>query len=255
MTLVKAKSKDGADVEVELPAGFGLRSEIIAEIQESVDKDVGKRIAKAREKALDDAIENEEQRTTLIERLKPYLPKPATGSGKPSKEEAEQLKRDIEEVTVKPIAAKLEKALATISAMTGKMRDAEIIRAAHANGVKPFLLKPIGDGEAPIVAMFRQQFGHDEESDAWYVKKGERFALSAKAGQDGGGQFMNAEEYFSTLKGNAEHRDLFVDERQGGAGFQGAASGAGGSGTVSKSDPIAIGQNLEGIAKGTVRAI
>jgi len=225
MSLVKAKSKDGAEVEVELPAGYGLRSEIVAEIQETVDKDVGKRIAKAREKALDDAIENEEQRAQLIERLKPHLPRPTTGSGKPSKEEVEQLARDIEEQKVKPVQTKLEKAMAQVDGMRKRMLDAELIRAASAAGVKPFLLKKIGEGDPPVVAMFRSLFGLDEENDAWFVKKGERFALSANAGQDGVGQFMGAEEYFRTLRTNAEHRDLFVDERQGGAGFQSAGTG------------------------------
>lgn len=253
--IVKAKKKDdGTEVEVELPSGYGLRSEIIEEMQESVDKDVGKRIAKAREKALAEALDDAEFRTSALAHWKidPDA-KPLKEGGKPTREQIDALTAEIESTKVKPVMEKLTKAEQRIQNLLGRDLDAAIIRAATQHGVKKMLLKSVDGGVAPIVAMTRQKFGLDEESDSWLVKKGDRFALSAKEAKDGSGQFMGVEEQFETMKANPDYADLFEDQRQEGSNFKKASETTGGVRVVSKADVSEGRVSPQDLATGKVR--
>jgi hypothetical protein len=231
MPFVKAKDRNGQEVEVELPAGYAPRAEVIAEtterLQEAFDRDVGKRLAKTRAKALDEAIEDEEQRAKLLERLAPHLPKSEHSGdgrgGRPTKEQVAQLTQEIEAAKVKPLLEQLQQAQATIGQLRTASLEAQLMSAASALKVRPELLKPLFDGgTSPLLAMLSPQFGPDEETNNWFVKRGERFALSAKDPT----RPMGVAEFLEQLKTKPEHAGLFVDERQPGADFRQPGGGS-----------------------------
>jgi hypothetical protein len=244
MTFVKAKTKDGAEVEVELPEGYGLRAEIIAAAQEAFEVQLKKRLARARAETVEKAVENPEERAKLIERLAAHLPKPdgnageggGTKGGKPSKEQVEQLRAEFEAAHVRPLLEQLQKAQAKLGNLRAQGLLAEIASASQALKVKPELLRPLFDGGEPaILAMLRAQLGPDDETDRWYVKRGDSFAISAKKP----GENMGVLEFMEALKGKPEFAHIFVDERQSGADFRQPGGGGSLTDDLSKLSPEA----------------
>lgn len=219
---------DGKSVEVEVPDGaFIPQAEVT---QKYVAKPVhDHEMAQLRTQLKDvkkpeQLLEDEEFRATAIEK---WGLKPGKG-GRTSSEDLEAARKDWDAKVLKPVAEENAALKTKSQRLLRRQLEAELIAAAGAAGVKPQFLKPPTKGaRAPIVSLLEGAFGFDEQTDSWYAKDGDRFAVAAKPVD--GAIYKGPAEFVAEWAGDKANADFVVDQRQRGAGF-GGTGGGGGSG-------------------------
>ena len=248
---------EGKDVEIELPEGYGTAEDFRESFDDSFAKEFGRRAKGLRTAALGEALDDEEFKTQALEKwgIDPKALEAAkSGAGKLDeqalKEHVNSARTEWERTKLTPMQKELEKLQTKYNSTLGRTLSAEVLAATHGS-VQDYLVKAVDGAEPAIVSMFRNRFGYDEESGKWYVKKGDRFAVSAKPSDEQ--TYMGVSEYFSTLQGNKEYSDLFKDVRQKGADVKSTDKAATVvEGVVPSNDPLAFGRNAEKIASGAM---
>lgn len=113
---------------------------------------------------------------------------------------------------VTPLKERLTKYEQRIAAKNARELQSTILSAA-AGKVKPSLLKGTNGTKAPIVAMLESVFGHDEENDAWFVRKGDDGYMFSKSGV---APYQTVEEFIDEWAQNKDNADWLVDQTQAG---------------------------------------
>lgn len=245
---------NGQELELELPAEYGTREDfepaIRAAVQEAVNADFARRAAGITANARQALVTDEAFKSEALQAWGIDLEK----MGKPNADTAQQIadavaraEKEFTRTRIEPLNKQVGVAETQLQKARGKILEKDILVAAREANVQDFLLKGVNGGPPAIVGMVQQQFGYDADSDSWYVKAGDSFAVSTKATQ--GRLYQDVAEYFTQIAGDKDFSGLFKDVRQTGPGVVEVGASRERAGVIAN-DPYLIGQNAEAIASG-----
>lgn len=119
-----------------------------------------------------------------------------------------------EKSNVEPLKNDLESTKQELNNLRRGILTSEIKNAAHEAGVKAELLKPIGNGKAPIVNSVMENFDYFDtgEQKGWFVKDGDSFKVSENGP-------ATVSDFFQGLKQDDDYAHLFKEERDRSSGF------------------------------------
>lgn len=225
---------DGKSVEIDRPAGWLTEAEFSARFAKELGRRTSALSDKAVEKFTETLRKDENARAGFLASLGIQTGEPGAGDGgagtnpKAAAALRKELEAEFGKQHVEPLKGKLAATESRLGKLTERVLVSEITRAAAELGVRKAYLKPtVSGGLPPIVAMFRDTFAYDTETESWYVRKGDGFAFSAKP--DDGAPYKTVAEFFGDLAGSKEHADFF--EAGGGQTGPGARTGGmGGNG-------------------------
>lgn len=165
-------------------------------------------------------------------------------------EQLEEVRKRVREQELVPLEQKLTKATATIGQLRQTQLHAAILEAARGHVRDEFLARPTPLAKPLIVSMLEEQFGFDEETGAWAVRKGEGYEYASKP--EHGRPWMDVTEFVTNWAGQDVAKPFLKDQRQRIPG-PGQPPASGGSGkTIAASDQAAFLENLKDIASGKV---
>ena len=144
--------------------------------------------------------------------------------GKPSGEDVEKLYGQWEAKHVAPLKAQMAQFEAEVTELRTRDLYGQIVGAAAPLVNEQLLQSPVPGQAPPIVHLLAPYFGYDPEHKAWFVKDGDGFAFAAKP--EKGAPYKTAAEFLGEWAQNKANAAWVKDQRQRGAGFQQAATGA-----------------------------
>lgn len=243
---------EGKETEVELPAGYLSPDEIktgfVAKdaVTQIVEDRIGRYAKNAKKELLEDAEFQKEA-------LSAWNIKPGEKGGKATPAEIEAALQEVERTKVAPALKQVEELKGKIGSLTRSQLHSQIIAEATAAGVQRQFLKPLPGSKVPaIIGMIEQHFGFDEAVNDWLVRNpdGKSFAVSGEAGA--AHPYKGVKHFFADFAKDPDFRG-FLEAPQKGAGLE--KGGAGGTTTVSRSDPRAMGEAADKILKGEVTVV
>jgi hypothetical protein len=249
MSKVKVQH-EGSEIEVELD-GYVAQTDVEANYvpKSKVDLIVKDEKAKAKRAALTGALNDPQFKTQALSAWEIDLTKGAGGE-KLSDQQLAAAKQDWEARALKPLQDQIAAKDGAMSKLQNKILQKSILASARANKVRDELLETLPGGRQPaIVTMLETAFGLHDEDGEFYVRKtgGDGFEPSTSPDR----LFANIDDYFGTIAKDKQYARFFDRPQQtvGGGNSRSAVSSEPG---VVASDPVSFGNNLEGIAKGTV---
>jgi hypothetical protein len=245
---------NGQEIEIELPEGFGTREDfepaIREAVQTAVNADFARRSASVTQNALRAALQDDAFKTEALQAWNIDLEK----LGKPNADTQQQIadavaraQKELVRTQVDPLNKTVSQVQTDLQKARTKILEKDILVAAREANVQDFLLKGVNGGPPAIVGMVQQQFGYDSDTDSWYVKAGDSFAVSTKATQ--GRLYQDVGEYFTQIAGDKDFSGIFKDVRQTGPGVHEVGSSRERAGVIAN-DPMQIGLNADAIASG-----
>lgn len=145
--------------------------------------------------------------------------------GKPSGEEMQAAFKQWEQQHVAPLKTRLETAEGRVERLTRKDLHGQIVQHAAALGVKAAFLKPpVPGAPPPVVHILESAFGHDPQTDGWYVKAGDGFAYSTNPTQDR--PYKGVDEFLREWAQTDEAKELLEPRSRNGADYRGSSGGA-----------------------------
>jgi hypothetical protein len=240
---------EGKAIEVELE-GYVPVAEVEANYvaKSKLDLIVKDEKAKAKRSAIASALSDQDFKAKALTEWGIDLTKGGAGE-KLSDQQLAAAKQDWETKALKPLQDQLQAKDAGTSKLQRKILQKSILAAAAAFNVKKELRETLPGGREPaIVSMLEPAFGlHDEDAD-FYVRKGpDGFEPSTNPDR----LFANIDDYFGGLAKDKNYAHFF-DRPQQSVGAGAARSAVSSEPGVVANDPITFGNNIEGIAKGTV---
>lgn len=140
-------------------------------------KDWQRRANKFAETQLDAALQDE---TFKARAMETWGIKPGEASQGPTAEQLKQLQTNWMREHVEPLKAQNQTLAQQVQTLQSKGLHAEILAAANELGFRDYLVKPAGEGQDPmILGMMERYFGHDPDSNGWYVRDGDGYALAS----------------------------------------------------------------------------
>lgn len=140
-------------------------------------------LVKSDETLRNQLLDNEEFKTQALGKwgIDPNkAPEAGTGTGNVSGEQLSTLKKTWENAELNPLRERVTQLEKRNAGLVQNSLHSQIIAVSAELGIRDELLKAPGKGLNPtIVQMVKDNFVHDEESDNWYVRQGESFAISA----------------------------------------------------------------------------
>lgn len=174
-----------------------------------------------------------------------------SGKAKLTAEQLQEVRESVTKQQVTPLQEQLAKAKGAIDRLRRKELEGQILEAARGVVRDEFLTRPTPLARPLIVSMLEEQFGFDEESDGWAVKKaqGEGYEYAAKP--EHGRPWMGPAEFLAGWAIKDPAKPFLRDQRQKIPGAGQPPANRGGT-TISQQDEAGFLDNLKDIATGKV---
>lgn len=210
----------GAGKDAQPPAGYIAESDVKEKYvpKEFMQSEIARRL---KGKADPDTLLQDE--TFRAKALETWGVKP-DGQKKPSGEDVEKLYGQWEQKHVTPLKEQLAGHLQEVQSLRTRDLYGQLVSAAAPHVNEQLLQSPVAGQAPPIVHLLAPYFGYDEEHKGWFVKDGDGFAFAAKP--EKGAPYKTAAEFLTEWAANKANAAWIKDQRQRGAAFQQAATGA-----------------------------
>jgi hypothetical protein len=221
---------NGQTVEIEVPDGAYVAADSVSNDyvpKTFVELEIKRRASGMAKKQIAELTSTPEKKAEFLKTLGIEPGAPATGKAGDLQEQLKQAQAAWEREHLTPAQQKNEALSKRVQKLLGNKMERDILAAAAEIGIKKEFLQPLSPGApAPFVEMVGKLFGFNEEHDDFFVRNGEDWAYSANPAE-AKVPYKTIGEYLTKDFIKTPQAKMFLtDDRQRGAGLQGAGRGS-----------------------------